>query len=73
MLVAAVLRPEDGDNGELEIVGRPPEQFPNAPEFPVGQTERPMKSLLRDRGQGASVSAGPDSSGTVDTGPTSLP
>jgi hypothetical protein len=38
VLVAAVLRPEDGEDGELEVVRRSLEQLLNAPELPVRQT-----------------------------------
>jgi hypothetical protein len=40
VLVPAVLRPEEGENGQLEVVRRAPEQTPDAVEFSVGQAER---------------------------------
>jgi len=55
VLVATVLRPEDGEDGELEVVRRPPEQLPDAIELPVGETERSVERLLRDCGQKASL------------------
>ena len=58
VLVAAVLRPEDGEDGELEVVRRPAEQFPDAPELPVGETERAVEWLLCDGAQKASLAAG---------------
>ena len=60
MLVAAVLRPEDGEDGELEVVRRSFEQVVDPLEFPVRETERSMKLLLVDRGQKASLAAASD-------------
>jgi hypothetical protein len=45
VLVAAVLRPEEGEDRELEMVRVAPEQFPDTVRFPVGQTEGAMKGL----------------------------
>ena len=38
VLVAAVLRPEEGEDRELEMVRVSPEQLPDTARFPVGQT-----------------------------------
>ena len=40
MLVAAVLRPEEGKNRQLELVRRATEQTPDYVEFPVREAER---------------------------------
>ena len=53
VLVAAVLRPEDGEDGELEVVRLAPEQLADTTELPVGETERAMEWLLNGRSQGA--------------------
>jgi hypothetical protein len=63
MLVAAVLRPEQREDGELEVVRLPLEQLADAVELRVGQTERPMEGLFRDLRQRAIVS-GKDDGGT---------
>src|SRR5580704_9025216 len=57
MLVTTVLRPEHREHGELEIVRRPTEQFPDSRELPVGETERAVEWLQSGGAQGASVSA----------------
>ena len=56
VLVAAVLRPEEGEDRELEVVGRVSQQVADAVELGVGQAE-PGVEWFRDRAQGASVSA----------------
>ena len=60
MLVPAVLRPENGEDGELEVVRGAGEQFPDTVELPVGETEGPVEGLLCDRGQAASLTAASD-------------
>ena len=55
VLVAAVLRPEQREDGELEVVRVAAEQLPDSVELPVGQTERPMERLFGDRSQRASI------------------
>jgi hypothetical protein len=55
MLVAAVLRPEHREDRELEVVRRAPEQLPDPPELPVGETERAVEWLLCDGAQEASL------------------
>jgi hypothetical protein len=57
VLVAAVLRPEQREDGELEIVRRAPEQLPDTVELPVGKTERAVERLVGDGGQRAMVAA----------------
>ena len=48
MLVAAVLRPEEGEDRELEMVRVAPEQLPDTARFPVGQTKGAVKGLGGD-------------------------
>jgi hypothetical protein len=48
VLVAAVLRPEQREDRELEMVRVAPEQLPDTARFPVGQTEGAMKGLGGD-------------------------
>ena len=52
VLVAAMLRPEQAEDRELEVVGRAVEQSADTVELPVRQAERAMKRLFNDRGQG---------------------
>jgi hypothetical protein len=58
VLVPAVLRPEQREDRELEMVRLAPEQLPDSIELPVRETERPVERLFRDRAQV------PDSSGS---------
>ena len=51
MLVAAVLRPKEGEDGQLERIRIPLEQVADAFVFPVRQAERAMKRLFGDRAQ----------------------
>jgi hypothetical protein len=46
VLVAAVLRPEQGEDRELEMVRVAPEEFPNTLRFPVRQTEGAVQGRL---------------------------
>ena len=48
VLVAAVLRPEQREDGELEVVRVAPEQLLDSVELPVGQSEGAMERLFRD-------------------------
>jgi hypothetical protein len=48
MLVAAMLRPQQREDRELEVVGLPREQFADSVELPVGETERPVERLIED-------------------------
>jgi hypothetical protein len=54
MLVAAVLRPKERENGELEVVRRAPQQLLDTVELPVGETEGPVERF-RDRAQKATL------------------
>jgi hypothetical protein len=55
VLVTAVLRPEHGEHGELEVVRCSLEQLPDTVELPVRETERSVEWLVRDRGQSVGV------------------
>jgi hypothetical protein len=46
VLVAAVLRPEKGEDRQLEVVRVAAEQLPDTLRFPVGQTEDAVQGLL---------------------------
>jgi hypothetical protein len=64
MLVAAVLRPQQREDGELEVIWPASEQVADSIELPVGETEGAVERLrLRDRAQEAIVPAGPDGVG----------
>ena len=60
MLVAAVLRPEQREDGELEVVRLALHQLPDTVELPVGQPEGTVERLFRDLRQAAIVSAHPE-------------
>jgi len=64
VLVAAVLRPEQREDGELEVVRRARQKLLDTVELPVGETECPMERLLCDRAQGVTVPAGAASLGS---------
>jgi hypothetical protein len=64
MLVAAVLGPEEREDGELEIVRRPAEQCADTIELPVGETE-PRMEWFRDRAQEGSVTGAADGPGSL--------
>jgi hypothetical protein len=51
VLVAAVLRPEQREDRELEVVRVALQQLPDAVELPVGETERAVERLFLDRAQ----------------------
>jgi hypothetical protein len=57
VLVAAVLRPEQGEDRELEVVRSATEQLLDTIELSVRETEGAVERLLDDRAQGAMVSA----------------
>ena len=59
VLVAAVLRPEKGEDRELEVVRVAPEQVPDTVRFPVGQTEGAVKRLGGDLRQVIQCNRGP--------------
>jgi hypothetical protein len=51
VLVAAVLRPEQREDGELEVVRLALQQLADTVQLPVGQAEGAMERLFRDRSQ----------------------
>ena len=55
MLVAAVLRPEEREDRELEIVRVAAQQALDTVELSVGETESTVEWLLGDRAQEAMV------------------
>jgi len=63
VLVAAVLRPEQREDRELEVVRLPPKKAVDPLELAVRQSERAVQRLFRDLRQTASVSRPSD--GTV--------
>ena len=56
VLVAAVLRPEQREDRQLEVVRRPAEQLPDTVELSVGQTERTVKRLVGHGSQRTRIS-----------------
>ena len=64
MLVRAVLRPEQREDGELEVVGLALEQLDDPVQLVVRQAERALERF-RDLAQGAIVSGKPDGVGRV--------
>jgi hypothetical protein len=48
VLVAAVFRPEEGEDRQLEMVRVAPEQLPDTARLPVGQTKGAVKRLGGD-------------------------
>jgi hypothetical protein len=48
VLVAAVLRPEQREYGELEVVRAAAEQLPDSVELPVGEPEGAVERLFGD-------------------------
>jgi hypothetical protein len=65
VLVAAVLRPEQREDGELEVVGVALEQGPNALVLPIREAEGAMERLFRDAAQTASLTTASDCLGRV--------
>jgi hypothetical protein len=51
-----MLRPEQGEDRELEVVRTAAEQLPDTLELSVGETESAVEGLLGDRAQRAMVS-----------------
>ena len=43
-----MLRPQDGEDGELEVVRVAVEQLPDSSGFPIGETEGAMERLICD-------------------------
>ena len=70
VLVAAVLRPEQREDRELEVVRLALEKTPDPLELRVSQPERAVQRLFRDLAQAASLS--PASDGTVRRDPQLL-
>ena len=60
VLVAAVLRPQQREDGELELVRLALQQFLDTGELPVGEAEGAMERLFGDRGQRRILARGPD-------------
>ena len=54
VLVPAVLRPEEREDAELEVVRVPPEQAPDTVVLPVREAESAVERLLRHGAQGRS-------------------
>ena len=48
MLVAAVLAPEEREDGELEVVRLAAQELLDSFRLPVRKTEGPMERLIRD-------------------------
>ena len=59
VLVPAVLRPEQREDGELEVVRVAPQELADTVELPVGETERPVERF-RDLAQTTIVSGRDD-------------
>jgi hypothetical protein len=53
VLVAAVLRPEEREDGELEVLGIATEQLADTLELPVREAECTVQRLLDDPRQGS--------------------
>jgi len=51
VLVAAVLRPEQREDGELEVVRVAPEQLPDTLQLPVREAESAVERMFDDRRQ----------------------
>jgi hypothetical protein len=68
VLVAAVLRPEQRKDGELEVVGLALEQRDDTSELPVREAELTMERLFRDRAQEASLASASGGSRQVGAG-----
>jgi hypothetical protein len=48
VLVGAVLRPEEREDRELDVIRFPAEQIADSVEFPVGEAEGAVKRLFCD-------------------------
>jgi hypothetical protein len=55
-----VLRPEEGEDLQLEVVGLAVEERDDAGELPVRQAEPAMERVFRDEAQAASLDGGPE-------------
>jgi hypothetical protein len=58
VLVPAVLRPEEREDRQLEVVGIAAEQLLDTFQLPVGEPEGTMERLFRDRPQSSECSRG---------------
>jgi hypothetical protein len=58
VLVSAVLRPEEREDGELEVIRLTLEQLLDTVEFPVGQSEGAVEGLFGDPRQRVESSPG---------------
>jgi hypothetical protein len=63
MLVAAVLGPEQREDGELEVVRLALEQLEDPVVLRVSQPKGPVQRLFGDRAQGCECSGGPGGPG----------
>jgi hypothetical protein len=68
MLVAAVLRPQDGEDRELEIIGITTEKTANTVVFVVREAERAVERLFRDRRQSDTIASLADAGGAASRG-----
>ena len=64
MLVGAVLRPEEREDGELEMIRLAFEQVADSVELPVGEPEGAMEQLFRDPRQMLQSSGVPGRAGS---------
>jgi len=62
VLVAAVLRPQEREDGQLKVVRLPVEQLLDTRVLPVREAELTVEWLFRDGAQNASLAAPPDDS-----------
>ena len=62
MLVAAMLRPEEREDGQLEMIRLTLEQLLDTRVLPVREAELTVEWLFRDGAQDASLAAPPDGS-----------
>jgi hypothetical protein len=58
VLVRAVLRPEEREDRELEVIRLSTEQLSDSVELPIGQPEGAVERLFRYRRQGCESSGG---------------
>jgi hypothetical protein len=60
VLVSAVLRPEEREDGELEVVGVPPEERADSLELAIREAKCAMERRIRRRAQEPSLSTASD-------------
>jgi hypothetical protein len=68
VLVAAVLGPEEREDGELEVVRRSPQELADPSELGVGEAEFAVERFLRDEAQRAKLPPAPDGTPIAATG-----